>query len=161
MYIHPAGDPSPKAHRHQRLRRDRRRWYFVCPRCDAKWFALVRETLCPRCCARGRSRERLTPPWWSGSAGTQSPSQIGPIRPPNSNLNPMEDVMPDRRPIHEIRLGAIRAAVWANQNRTHGVWFGVTRFKSVGSCNSDVKGQEPLRDDCSFGCDNRFRCIRI
>ena len=47
--------------------------------------------------------------------------------------------MPDRRPIHEIRLGAIRAAVWANQNRTHGVWFGVTVSRSYndGSCWKD------------------------
>jgi hypothetical protein len=30
------------------------------------------------------------------------------------------------KPIHEIRLGAIRAAIWANENHTSDVWFTVT-----------------------------------
>ncbi|MHB0958736.1 MAG: hypothetical protein ACYC0X_15675 [Pirellulaceae bacterium] len=34
--------------------------------------------------------------------------------------------MPNQRPIHEIRLGSIRAAIWANENQAHEVWFAVT-----------------------------------
>ena len=34
--------------------------------------------------------------------------------------------MSNRRPIHEIRLGTIRAAIWANENRPDDVWFAVT-----------------------------------
>ena len=29
------------------------RWYFVCNRCDAKWFSRQRRAACPRCRARG------------------------------------------------------------------------------------------------------------
>lgn len=34
--------------------------------------------------------------------------------------------MLQRKPVHEIRLGAIRAAIWANQSGTAQVWFNVT-----------------------------------
>ncbi|MHB8953133.1 MAG: hypothetical protein ACYC4U_09200 [Pirellulaceae bacterium] len=34
--------------------------------------------------------------------------------------------MPSHRPIHEIRLGSIRAAIWANENQVHDIWFAVT-----------------------------------
>ena len=33
------------------------------------------------------------------------------------------------RPIHEIRLGRIQAAIWANRNEGH-VWFNVTIARS-------------------------------
>jgi hypothetical protein len=34
--------------------------------------------------------------------------------------------MSHRPPIHEIRLGTIRAAIWANESRPDDVWFAVT-----------------------------------
>ena len=34
--------------------------------------------------------------------------------------------MPHTKPIHEIRLGTIRAAIWENQSRSKDTWFGVT-----------------------------------
>ena len=38
-------------------------WYFVCGRCEAKWFAPQPEVACPRCRQHCVSRERLVPPW--------------------------------------------------------------------------------------------------
>lgn len=55
----PAGKPQ--------IRTDHLRWYFACFRCNAKWFALDREMLCPRCQAVVRSTEQLVPPWMSQS----------------------------------------------------------------------------------------------
>jgi hypothetical protein len=34
--------------------------------------------------------------------------------------------MLQRKPVHEIKLGAIRAAIWANEHGTTDVWFNVT-----------------------------------
>jgi hypothetical protein len=34
--------------------------------------------------------------------------------------------MSTKRPVHEIRLGKIRAAVWGNDNGASAVWFTVT-----------------------------------
>ncbi len=31
-----------------------------------------------------------------------------------------------QKPVHEIRLGRIRAAIWANQTESRDVWFNVT-----------------------------------
>jgi hypothetical protein len=31
-----------------------------------------------------------------------------------------------QKPVHEIRLGRIRAAIWANQTKENGVWFNIT-----------------------------------
>ena len=39
------------------------RWYFVCNRCDAKWFSLQQRATCPRCRAIATSTERVIPPW--------------------------------------------------------------------------------------------------
>ena len=33
------------------------RWYFVCNRCDAKWFSLQQRATCPRCRAIATSTE--------------------------------------------------------------------------------------------------------
>jgi hypothetical protein len=41
--------------------------YFVC-QCDAKWFAPLRETRCPRCSRFRVSNIRLTPPWLGSPA---------------------------------------------------------------------------------------------
>jgi hypothetical protein len=45
---------------------DRRRWYFVCSCCDAKWFAPVGRMACPRCGSEATSTERFAPPWLKG-----------------------------------------------------------------------------------------------
>jgi len=47
--------------------------------------------------------------------------------------------MPHTKPIHEIRLGTIQAAIWANENRPNDVWFGVTvsRRYNDGPCWKD------------------------
>ena len=34
--------------------------------------------------------------------------------------------MTKKRPAHEIRIGMIRAAIWANENGANDIWFGVT-----------------------------------
>ena len=38
-------------------------WYYVCTRCDAKWFAKQESIDCPRCGLTIHSTVRLTPPW--------------------------------------------------------------------------------------------------
>lgn len=53
---------------------DRRRWYFVCLTCNAKWFAMKQEMPCPRCFTPVCSRERLTPPWLSPCVRQQNSS---------------------------------------------------------------------------------------
>lgn len=71
----PESNQPRKADRHETLKADRRRWYFVCFRCDAKWFAEEQEMPCPRCCAVARSCERLTPPWRSLPTSIHNPSR--------------------------------------------------------------------------------------
>jgi hypothetical protein len=39
-------------------------YYFVCTRCDAKWFGNRPLARCPRCRRRCRSEEQIVPPWW-------------------------------------------------------------------------------------------------
>ena len=39
------------------------RWYFVCRRCNAKWFAKEANAGCPRCYLSARSTTQLVPPW--------------------------------------------------------------------------------------------------
>lgn len=38
-------------------------FYFVCDRCDCKWYRKEPASLCPRCCKFHRSSVKLTPPW--------------------------------------------------------------------------------------------------
>jgi hypothetical protein len=38
-------------------------FYFVCDRCNCKWFAACRVHRCPRCDKRCESREQRTAPW--------------------------------------------------------------------------------------------------
>jgi len=38
--------------------------YFVCSRCNVKWFARKQAMPCPRCFLKNRSEVRLAPPWW-------------------------------------------------------------------------------------------------
>lgn len=44
--------------------REDARWYFVCLRCDAKFFARSRQVDCPRCRQSITSKEKLIPPWF-------------------------------------------------------------------------------------------------
>jgi hypothetical protein len=33
--------------------------------------------------------------------------------------------MTKTKPIHEVRLGAVKAAIWANESEEKGVWYNV------------------------------------
>jgi predicted DNA-binding transcriptional regulator AlpA len=39
------------------------RWYFLCDRCQAKWFDAARPSSCPRCGHSATSNEKFVPPW--------------------------------------------------------------------------------------------------
>ena len=139
MHISPESDQSREA--------DHRRWYCVCPRCEAKWFALEQKVPCPRCSTKVRSRERLTPPWLSAPASHHSPPQSSPPASPAADLKQMENAMPNNKPIHEIRLGTVRAAIWANENRTNDVSFAVTVSRLYKSGNDWKRSSSFHRDD--------------
>lgn len=51
------------------------------------------------------------------------------------------------RPIHEIRLGHIRASIWANENSRQNVWFNVSIVRSY-------RDGEEWRTTSSFGRDD-------
>lgn len=51
------------------------------------------------------------------------------------------------RPVHEIRLGRIRAAIWANGADGRGVWFNVTISRLY-------RDGEQWRDTSAFGRDD-------
>lgn len=53
----------------------------------------------------------------------------------------------NNRPIHEFRLGYIRASIWANENDRQSVWFNV----SIVRCYRD--GEE-WKTTSSFGRDD-------
>ena len=55
--------------------------------------------------------------------------------------------MTHNKPIHEIRLGTIRAAIWANERATTEVWFNV----SLSRLYNDGNG---WRDSHAFGRDD-------
>ena len=42
---------------------EKRRWYFVCRVCNAKWFASDRVNRCPRCGTPAVATEKIVPPW--------------------------------------------------------------------------------------------------
>ena len=55
--------------------------------------------------------------------------------------------MANKKPAHEIRLGMIRAAIWAHKNRQNQVWFNVTVSRAY---KSDLGWQDSTtfnRDD--------------
>ena len=44
-------------------------------------------------------------------------------------------VQPSNRPVHEIRFGSVRVAIWANRTASGAVWFNATvvrRFREHG-----------------------------
>lgn len=53
----------------------------------------------------------------------------------------------DRKPIHEIRLGAVRAAIWRNVSHEHRVFFNVT-------ISRQYRVGEQSKDAASFGRDD-------
>ena len=55
--------------------------------------------------------------------------------------------MGQKKPTHEIKLGRIRAAIWANQTEDQDVWFNVTASRLYRD-NGDWK------DTSSFGRDD-------
>lgn len=44
------------------------RWYFVCDRCNAKWFSPIPNSDCPRCGRPSKSTTQAIPPWLSFAA---------------------------------------------------------------------------------------------
>ena len=40
-----------------------RRWYFVCPSCNAKWFHNLQRHACPRCGTVVVAADKIVPPW--------------------------------------------------------------------------------------------------
>ena len=55
--------------------------------------------------------------------------------------------MPQHKPIHEIRLGTVRAAIWANENRPNDVWFAVTVSRLYKDGNGWKNSSSFRRDD--------------
>jgi predicted DNA-binding transcriptional regulator AlpA len=49
--------------------------YFVCDRCDAKWFAHLSQSSCPRCQQIMVSNEQLEPPWRKHSSDDSPPKR--------------------------------------------------------------------------------------
>ncbi len=54
--------------------------------------------------------------------------------------------MPNNRPVHEVRFGAVRAAVWANETKT-GVMHNVTVSRLY-------KDGDQWKDSSNFGRDD-------
>ena len=55
--------------------------------------------------------------------------------------------MPNNKPVHEIRLGTVRAAIWANENRPNDVWFAVTVSRLYADGNACKTSSSFHRDD--------------
>ena len=55
--------------------------------------------------------------------------------------------MGKKRPTHEIKLGKIRAAIWANESKQDKLWFNVTVARLY-------KDNDEWKDTSSFGRDD-------
>lgn len=55
--------------------------------------------------------------------------------------------MTHKKPVHEIRLGTIRAAVWANERELNEVWFNVSLPRLYNDGNGWKNGHTLGRDD--------------
>ena len=55
--------------------------------------------------------------------------------------------MAQERPAHEIRLGRIRVAIWANKNGQDKVWFNVTMSRSYSDADGWKDSSSYRRDD--------------
>jgi hypothetical protein len=65
---------------------------------------------------------------------------------------PTEDP-PKQRPVHEIRLGRVKAAVWANQG-DKGTWFNVTLSRNY-------KDGDEWKSSASFGRDELLTVAKV
>ena len=54
---------------------------------------------------------------------------------------------PNHRPVHEIRLGRIRASIWANRGHHQDVWYSVSMSRVYRDGNA-------WKDTTSFGRDD-------
>ncbi len=66
---------------------------------------------------------------------------------------PAPEEPPKQRPVHEIRLGRIRAAVWANQG-DNGTWYNVTLSRNY-------KDGDEWRSSASFGRDELLTLAKV
>ena len=55
--------------------------------------------------------------------------------------------MAQERPAHEIRLGRIKVAIWANKNGQDKVWFNVTMSRSYSDGDGWKDSSSYRRDD--------------
>ena len=55
--------------------------------------------------------------------------------------------MANNKPIHEIRFGKIRAAIWANRNGKNQTWYSVTICRDYFDGQSWQDSQSFARDD--------------
>ena len=60
---------------------------------------------------------------------------------------------PKQRPAHEIRLGRIKAAIWANEG-DNGTWFNVTLSRSY-------KDRDEWKSSSSFGRDELLTLAKV
>ena len=58
--------------------------YHICMTCNAKFFADVRITLCPRCGANLPAGEELDPPWQTQVLAPAAPSKLDVMRDENA-----------------------------------------------------------------------------
>ena len=62
--LEPPGDKTrKKGFAIVRERLSEMRWYFVCERCNAKWFETIQVRRCPRCGVLVVAMEKLILPW--------------------------------------------------------------------------------------------------
>lgn len=60
-----------------------------------------------------------------------------------------------KKPVHEVKLGGVRAAVWANQNGDGPAWFNVT----ITRLYKDAQGN--WKDSASFGRDDLLLVAKV
>ena len=65
-----------------------------------------------------------------------------------------ESAKPSNRPVHEVRFGTVRGAIWANQTE-HGVMYNVTLSRSYKTSEGE------WRDSDSFGRDDLLVAAKV
>lgn len=86
-----------------------RHWYAACSVCTAKWFSRSIPASCPRCGQPALEPMVKSPPWLGQSNCDTEGGRTTMAKPP----------------IHEIRLGLIKASIWQNQSK-QGTTYAVT-----------------------------------
>jgi hypothetical protein len=66
----------------------------------------------------------------------------------------MEDGEMAKRPVFEVRMGRIRAAVWENGSQENGTWYGVT-FSRL------YRENDQWKDSSSFGRDDLLLLAKV